>query len=44
MIGRTPVWYPQTIIGFERPGRGHGGGRRPKQALNPVRAQAGQKP
>jgi hypothetical protein len=25
-IGRTPVWHPRTIIDFERPGRGHGGG------------------
>lgn len=21
-VGRTPVWYPATIINFQRPGRG----------------------
>jgi hypothetical protein len=34
-IGRTPVWRPQTIIGFERPGQGHGGGPKPDRAENP---------
>lgn len=26
VIGRTPVWHPQTILNFKRPGQGHGGG------------------
>ena len=29
-FGRTPVWRPETIISFKRPGRGHGGGRKPR--------------
>jgi hypothetical protein len=28
-FGPTPVWRPRTIIGFKRPGRGHGGGPKP---------------
>ncbi|MFI7467492.1 hypothetical protein [Nonomuraea sp. NPDC049646] len=27
MLGRTPVWKPQTIIRWPRPGQGAGGGR-----------------
>lgn len=27
-FGRTPVWRPGTILGFKRPGRGRGGGRK----------------
>jgi hypothetical protein len=33
-FGRTPVWHPKTIIGFERPGRGHGGGPKRSRAGN----------
>lgn len=27
VLGRTPVWKPATILGWERPGQGAGGGR-----------------
>ena len=32
--GRTPVWRPQTVIGFERPGRGRGGGPKHNRTEN----------
>ncbi|RCG19161.1 hypothetical protein DQ384_38085 [Sphaerisporangium album] len=32
MIGRTPVWRPSTITGWQRPGQGAGGGRPRKDA------------
>jgi hypothetical protein len=32
-IGATPVWRPERIIGWERPGQGAGGGR-PRPAQN----------
>jgi hypothetical protein len=28
MIGRTPVWRPATVLRFQRPGQGRGGGPR----------------
>jgi hypothetical protein len=43
-IGRTPVWRPQTIIGFERPGQGHGGGPKRDRAENPGTARSGDGP
>jgi hypothetical protein len=36
MFGRSPRWRPATIIMFQRPGRGTGGGPRKKAALLPV--------
>jgi len=42
MIGRTPVWYPQTITGFKRPGRGHGGG--PKRSRADAADSTGTRP
>ena len=38
-IGRIPVWRPQTVIRFERPGRGRGGG--PKRDPQPAPGRAG---
>lgn len=28
-IGINPVWFPSTIISFDRSGKGHGGGPKP---------------
>ncbi|MDH2425767.1 hypothetical protein [Sphaerisporangium sp. TRM90804] len=35
MFGRTPVWRPATITGWQRPGQGAGGGRPRKDATVP---------
>ena len=43
-IGRTPVWRPRTIIGFERPGQGHGGGPKRDRPEKPGTAGSGDGP